>query len=582
MKLASTLRSPTSAEGSTTSEPTTPIEARRQVPRILETHLSRPGLAVAGVFLAASLFPSLLPRPGWAQGVITGITLAIGYGIGCSGAALWRYLQIPSLKGRWRTVVLFVAVGLVVVTLSLEVWRYVGRQNEQRSLFGMPPMGIGDWPVIAMVAVAVFAVLLVLARLLRRLTRWTIRILRRFLPPRVAIVVGLTCVVSLLWLVYSGALVQAFFGVANAIYAPRDGDNKDGVMSPPTSNLRTGGPGSALAWDTLGREGRSFVVIGPTVDQLEQASPGVPALEPIRVYAGLKSAPSAQDRAGLVLEELKRTGAFDRKVLVLATTTGSGFLQPEGVDPLEYLWHGDTAIAGMQYSYLPSWLSLLADQSNAQIASEALFDAVYAYWRTLPEKSRPRLYLYGLSLGSYGAEAVLGSIQLLNEPIDGALLVGPPFVNPLHERLTAARDAGTPAWRPVYQQGTTARFTNQQPTLLFGPGQGTTWGPTRLAYVQNGSDPVVFFSPSIFLAEPEWLDGPRAADVSARFSWFPIVTGWQVLFDLANAGGVPWGFGHLYEPSQNLEGWYTVTQPPGWTPDSVAGLGQSLDQTGAE
>ena len=546
-------------------------------PRILDTHLSDPGLVVAGLFLAASLFPSLLPRPGWAQGVITGITVAIGYGLGCAGAALWRYLQIPHLAGRWRKVVLTILVCVVAIVVVLEVWQYIGWQNEQRQLLGMAPLGIGDWPVIVVVALAVFALLLVIARLLRRLTRSIVGLLKRFLPPRVAVVLGVTCVVSLLWLLYSGVLVQAFFGTANAIYSPRDNGNKDGITSAPASALRTGGPGSVLAWDTLGREGRSFVVKGPTIDQLETASPGVRAVEPIRVYAGLRSAATPDERAALVLKELQRTGAFDRKVLILATTTGSGFLQPEGVDPVEYLWHGDTAIAGMQYSYLPSWLSLLADQANAQIASEALFNTVYSYWQTLPTTSRPHLYLYGLSLGSYGSEEVLGSVQLLNQPVDGALLVGPPFVNPLHERLTDGRDAQTPAWRPVYQEGGTVRFTNQQPTLLNGPGQGSEWGPTRLAYVQNGSDPVVFFSPSLFLSEPAWLVGPRAPDVSARFRWFPLVSGWQVLFDLANAGGVPWGYGHLYQASENLAGWFAVTQPAGWNPAALSKLGATLD-----
>lgn len=577
--MTATVPSPSTGLGTETDGPQVQLESTRRVPRILEVRLSPPGLAVAGLFLAASLFPSLLPRPGWAQGIITGITLAIGYVIGCAGAALWRFLQIPRLTGRWGSVVLNVAVVLIVITAALEVWRYVGWQNEQRALFGMPALGIGDWPVIVPVAAIVFAILLVLARLLRRLTRWVIRVLRRFLPPRVAIVLGVTCVVSLLWLVYSGALVQTFFGVANAIFAPRDSDNKEGVTGPPTSQFRTGGPGSALAWDTLGREGRSFVVKGPSVAELEQASPGVPAMEPIRVYAGLKSAPTAKERAGLVLAELQRTRAFDRTVLVLATTTGSGFLQPEGVDPLEYLWHGDTAIAGMQYSYLPSWLSLLADQANARNSAEALFDTVYSYWQTLPKDARPRLYLYGLSLGSYGAEEVLGSVQLLNQPIDGALLVGPPFVNPLHERLTDARDPGSPAWRPIYQQGTTVRFTNQQPNMLDDAGQSSTWGPTRLAYVQNGSDPVVFFSPSLFFSEPDWLIGPRAPDVSTRFTWFPLVSGWQVLFDLANAGGVPWGFGHLYPASQNLDGWVAVTQPPGWSLIQLADLAGRVDPT---
>lgn len=546
-------------------------------PRVFERRFSRPGLIVGGLFLAASMFPSLLPRPTWAQGVIIGITVALGYAIGAILEALWRYLQIPSPHGRVRNALVAVAVALVAFAVIRETWRFVGWQNEQRATFGMPPIGPGAWPTMAVVAVLVFVLLLVIARALRHLTARVIRVMQRRLPARLSAVLGITSIVVILALIYSNVLVTGFFAAANAMYAPRNDTNKDGVAGPPVSALRSGGPESDVTWESLGREGRSFVATGPTLEELQAASPGQPVQEPIRVYAGLESAPTPQERADLVLEELKRTQAFDREILVITTTTGSGFVQPEGIDPLEYLWRGDTAVAAIQYSYLPSWLSLLADQAKAQEAARVTFNTIYDYWQTLPAASRPKVYLYGLSLGSFGAQSVLGSVQLLNEPIDGALLVGPPFVNPLHNRLSEERDAGTPDWRPVYQQGRTVRFTVQDPTLLDLPGQRDPWGPTRLAYLQYGSDPVVFFSPMLFVSKPAWLEGQRAPDVSPRVSWFPLVTGWQTLFDLANAGGVPWGFGHKYKASNNLTSWAAVTQPDGWTPEQLDALGADLD-----
>ncbi len=550
---------------------------RPPAPRVFRRSFSHTGFVVGALFMAASLTPSLLPRSAALQGVVSGITLAIGYGVGAAGAALWHYLEVPVLRGRVRTVVLWSLLGVAAVAFGLQVWQFVGWQNDQRALMGMPPIGPGVWPVIVLVSAAVFALLLILGRSLRRLTSAVIGRFRRWLPARLATALGVTVVLLLIWLLFSGLLVRGFFAAANASFAPRNDINKAGVSAPPTSSLRTGGPGSLVTWQSLGREGRAFVVKGPTQADLQQASPDVPALEPIRVYAGLDSAPTPQARADLVLAELKRTGAFERKVLVLATTTGSGFIQPEGIDPLEYLWHGDTAVAGIQYSYLPSWLSLLADQDNTQAASGAVARTVHAYWQTLPEQSRPKLYLYGLSLGSFGAQSVLGSIELLNRPVDGALLVGPPFVNPLNQQLTERRDAGTPVWRPIYQQGRTVRFTVQQPTLLSLPGQGSQWGPVRVANLQHGSDPVVFFSPSQFFSRPEWLDEPRAPDVSTRLTWYPLVTGWQTLFDLAGAGAVPWGYGHLYDASENLTSWAAVTQPPGWSQTQIADLGQQLD-----
>ena len=187
--------------------------------------------------------------------------------------------------------------------------------------------------------------------------------------------------------------------------------------------------------------------MAPRSLQLEAVN-GPGAKEPIRVYAGLQSADTVQGRADLVLAELKRTHAFDRKVLVVATTTGMGFLDSRGTDPLEYLWNGDTAIAGVQYSYLPSWISVLADQEAVVDTSRTVFETVRQYWATLPAGERPALYLYGLSLGSMGVESVLTSVNIVNEPVDGALMVGPPFVNEMHRRLEARprrRLTGIPA-----------------------------------------------------------------------------------------------------------------------------------------
>lgn len=276
-----------------------------------------------------------------------------------------------------------------------------------------------------------------------------------------------------------------------------------------------------------------------------------------------------------MLAELKRTGAFDRKVLVLATTTGTGYLDTNGIDPIEYLWNGDTAIAGVQYSYLPSWISLLADQDAVRQSSQVVFRTVQEYWSTLPTGDRPDIYLYGLSLGSYGVESVLGSINVINEPISGALLVGPPFVNPVHRDLVSGRDPGSPASLPVYGDGRTVRFTAEQDGFERTRGP---WGPTRIAYLQHASDPVVFFSQDLAFTPPEWLrDGERGPDVSPRMGWFPMVTMGQVLLDLVGAGEVPMGYGHLYSATANTHAWEAVTRAPGWTPEKLERLSAKLE-----
>jgi uncharacterized membrane protein len=534
--------------------------------------VSKAGLSSAALFFAFSLLPSLLPRTAVMQGIVSGITVALGYGIGTALRWAASYLELPAPRGRVRTVL--VSGWSVVLTgaLAWSVWRQVGWQNEVRALFGMQASTPRVWLVIIPVTLLVAGVLVVLARTVRKLFRSISRRLEDRLPRRVAVLLGGIASVVLLSMLWNGILVDGFFALANRTFAPIDTATDEGVV-PTSSALRSGGPGSLVDWDTLGRKGRTFVATGPTVAELE-AYHGRDAQEPIRVYAGLRSGDTPARRAELVLAELQRTGAFDRQVLVVASTTGTGYLEPNAMDSLEYVHNGDTAVAGVQYSYLPSWISLLADQAEVRETSQAVFATVHAYWSTLPEHDRPRLYLYGLSLGSYGVETILTSINIVNEPIDGALLVGPPFVNQLWNDLVASRDPHSSPATPVYEAGRTVRFANEGDR---DPIPVQDWGRTRILYLQHASDPVTFFSPDLLLNHPDWLlADQRGTDVPERLSWVPLVTMWQVLLDLPAAGSVPEGFGHLFTPEANAQAWIDVTRPEPWTAADSHALRQHL------
>lgn len=559
----------------TSAGPSAPPETRTR-PRILQPTFSAPGLIVGAFFFALSLAPSLLPRAGYVQGIASGLTFMIGYGIGASGQSLWTYLGIGSLKGRARQIVVGILVAFVALLVIRTVWQQVGWQNEVRAIFGMDPVSWTSWPVILVVAVIVAALILIVSRLFRALFATVGGWLSRVLPRRLAVVLGAGGLIILLWLLWSGVLVNGFFAVAGAMFSTRDSATAEGVTQT-ESAVRSGGPGSLVKWEELGRQGRSFVSRGPTVAQIDAFSGGG-AVEPIRVYAGLKSAPSLEERSQVLLDELIRTGAFDREALIITTTTGTGFLDPNGVDPVDYLFNGDVAIAGLQYSYLPSWISLLADQDAVRETARVSFETIHDYWATLPEDSRPDLYLYGLSLGSMGVEAVLDTVNIINEPITGAVMSGPPFVNDLHSRLVANRDPGSPANLPVYGDGRTVRFTDQaDPADPSDP----DWGPTRIVYLQYGSDPIVYFSPSLAFSPPDWLeDGQRAPDVSERMAWFPLVTMWQVLLDLPGAGGVPSGYGHLYSIRDNVESWVAAVRPEGWTTADTDRLVTAIEAQG--
>lgn len=545
-----------------------PAEPARRPPRVFEFSFSAVGLLMGLYFLAISLTPSLLPRTGFVQGLGSGLAFMIGYGLGAALFGVLQFLRVPRAHGRLRVVLLVIALALISLQAILAIWNYVGWQNQTRVAFGVEPLSPQVWVVIVAVAATTAVALLVVARSLRKLFRAGASLTDRWLPRRLAQAIAAVVLVALLWWVASGAFVSGFFSLSNWVFSSQDLGDKPGSFQP-SSALRSGSPDSLVKWDELGAQGREFVSHGPTVDELNDYWGGG-AHEPIRAYVGLRSADSIQGQADLLLDELKRTGAFEREVLVLTSTTGTGFINSRGVVPLEYLWKGDTAIAGVQYSYLPSWISLLADQQRVADTSKTVFSTVHEHWMTLPEHERPRLYLYGLSLGSYGVEAVLTSPDMLNEPIDGALMVGPTFVNPMHSELIAGRDAGTPPWQPVVNDGRTVRFTGQRNGLGLGDAR---WGPTRVVYLQHGSDPVTWFHPSLAFQPPEWLEpGQRPPDIDQSMSWYPLVTMWQVLLDMPGAGSVPEGFGHMYTFRENLDSWVGITQPEGWSDADSAQL----------
>jgi uncharacterized membrane protein len=217
----------------------------------------------------------------------------------------------------------------------------------------------------------------------------------------------------------------------------------------------------------------------------------------------------------------------------------------------------------MQYSYLPSWITLLVKPERPVESARLLFDEVYAHWRTLPREDRPRLYLHGLSLGSLGSETCADLFTLFEDPIQGALWSGPPFPSRVWARRTRERNPDSPAWRPTFRDGSLLRFSGQENALER---PGWRWGPMRFVYLQYASDPMVFFAPSLGFRKPAWLVGDRGPDVSPYLRWTPIVTFLQVAFDIPMATTVPTGYGHNYAPADYIDAWVAVTEPEGWGP----------------
>lgn len=529
--------------------------------------LSPTGMIAGAVFMAASLTPSLVPRDFLLQGALSGISFAVGYLAGQLLRLTWFYLELPPPPERLRGIALSVAGAASLAIVLGSLWQAAEWQDSIRLRMGLEPVGGGRPFETGAIALIVFGVLLVLARLVIWLHgRVTARLARR-VPKRSSRILGAVMVALLLWAAIDGILFRAALRVADSSFRGLD-SLMDADVAPPSDSLKTGGPASLLSWDGLGRMGRSYIASGPAAAEIGAFTHRA-AREPIRVYAGLNSAESVEDRAALALAELIRVGAFERSVLVIITPTGTGWIDPSAVDTLEYLHNGDVASVGLQYSYLASWLSLLVEPDYGAEAARALFQAVYRHWTALPHDRRPRLYLYGLSLGALNSDRSADIYDVVADPFQGALWSGPPFPSRTWRLATDARQPDSPAWLPRFRDGSIVRFANQHG---WAPGTYAPWGPIRIAYLQYASDPIVFFEETAGWREPAWMRMPRGPDVSPALRWFPLVTLLQLGLDIGLGTTTPMGFGHVYAPEDYIEPWIEVTQPVGWSPQEIARL----------
>ncbi|MGH3595000.1 MAG: alpha/beta hydrolase [Mycobacterium sp.] len=553
---------------------TAPAETRRRHPLLVWAwsllRLKFAGVAFGALFFCLSLTPSLLPRDWLFGGLIGGINAAFGYGLGVVvGKTTYR---VVLRNARWwpppAPLLFWMKVAVVAISPTACVLMLVPAAAWQRQLSAL--MGI-DGPTTSsylrtlIVAAVVSALLIsgfrVLIDAVKLLARMLIR--RWHLHDEVALFIGTAIVVALLITLFDGVLVRGFFAGANAVFQPQDAATRADV-SQPLLPEKSGSPASLAPWGTLGFQGRNFVATGPHAAELTRLN-GRPAKEPIRVYAGLHTADDDQARMEVLVGELERTGAFTRKLLVIAPTTGTGWIDPVAARSLEMIYNGDTAIVGVQYSYLPSWISFLADRQKSMDSGRMLIDTVHERWQQLPPDRRPQLLLYGESLGSMAGQAAFKFLPDIGEMgFDGVLWVGPPQASPVWHALIVRRDPGSTEVQPRYDNGRTVRFSEAIDPANIARLAAPRWQGTRVLFLQHPSDPVVWWSSDLLFDQPDWLIEPRGADRTASMRWYPVVTFWQVSADLTNAEGMPAGHGHNYA-NTILDGWVAVAPPDGWT-----------------
>jgi uncharacterized membrane protein len=330
---------------------------------------------------------------------------------------------------------------------------------------------------------------------------------------------------------------------------------------PPTV---TGSAQSLVPWQTLGREGRRHAVAGVRPEPVANRPEGIPDLSipavmseparatPVQVYVGLDSAPSAAARVQLALDEMDRAGAWDRSLIMLVSPTGTGYVNYCAMAAVQYLTRGDCAVVTLQYSKRPSPLSL-GKIKDAREQNRLLWLRIVERLRDIPPDRRPRVVLFGESLGAHTSQDVFihwGTLGPRALGIDRALWIGTPYASRWMQEVTGPDrsdvDAGLVAVVNDFQQIESMPADRRK----------------RLRYVllSHDNDGVTKFGADLVASRPTWLNGDRptveeVSDASPRgihpsMRWRPVTTFVQLLVDMKNAQipGVYRSWAHDYRP----------------------------------
>src|SRR6201993_1165033 len=197
-------------------------------------YVTLPGCWGALIAGCLSFTPSLLPRSSTIQGIVWGITAAIGYGLGVLAAWIWRAFadREPRRPRRRSWLIFFVSAAvLTVVFFGLgQYWQYL-----IRGLMGVTEYNIALVIASPFIAALVFCLLLVIGRGIRGLYRWVAKLLDRWFGRRAAAATGWILVAGLVYLVISGLLLQGLVNALNEAYSLRDTTTAAGVQQPTTS-----------------------------------------------------------------------------------------------------------------------------------------------------------------------------------------------------------------------------------------------------------------------------------------------------------------------------------------------------------
>lgn len=546
------------------------------------------GAALAAAGAARSFAPSLQPRKTPHQAIVTGMSASLGFALGnasygflarsgstlgdlavagvAGGAALAASKTVdghdhdPAWAGVARSVAELLAAGslatagvvvmrdsprrAVLVGLAGGAVTVRGAQlvasglTHQRSAHeGREAAPLKALPALGQ-SVGVAAVLTMLVNGYRHTGRLVTRTFQRRLGMRPTASHWAGDVVALAGWIGTGKALSNTFVNGLRTY--------DRVVDPgydraPASAFCSSGPGSPLAFARIGREGRKFVTNCPTAEEIETITGRSAALDPVRVYVGYDHARSVEERVALAIEELRRTGGFDRALLVVGCPAGNGWVNTLPLEVLDHVLGGDTAAVAVQYARLPSVLAL----NRVTIGGDShrkLLTAIRDELADRPPARRPRVVVYGESLGAWaGQDAFIhGGVEAFDElGVDRALWAGTPAYAKWRKQVTHGS--------VVVPEGSVREVTTGSALADLDDDERAR---LRAVIITHEDDPVHYIELPLLVEEPHWLKTPRPAGVPVTMEWVPGVTAVQVIVDTLNATrptpGVFGAYGHDY------------------------------------
>jgi uncharacterized membrane protein len=268
------------------------------------------------------------------------------------------------------------------------------------------------------------------------------------------------------------------------------------------------------------------------------------AEHPIRVFIGYNSEPLyPSGRAEMALDELERTGAFDREYLLLISPTGTGWVDQTMIESAELFTRGDIATCVIQYGKYPSFLSL-QKIALGRAQFRLLLWGIAQRLSGRPPEDRPKVLVFGESLGAWTSSDVVmhnGIAGFDHYGIDRALWAGLPWMAKW-SKSGMGRGASE-----LVPGGTVGVFDRPEELMALSDEERAA---LRAVVLSHDNDPIAVMGPDLAIREPEWLKGERGRGVPSDMAWTPIVTGIQVMVDAANAmvtvPGHFGSFGHDY------------------------------------